>query len=1092
MNSLNNECQGIKTQYSLVEHLKLHSECDEKYKNLYATWVQDEKVYTNALATITTSFPHYSMHDSSHSWSIINKIEMLLGEARIKQLSPTDTFLILETAFVHDLGMIISEEEQKKLWSEIEFQKYIEDTINNNYDKDLVAAANYIKDVEKNGVKESKDWPLEVKKDVIILNADYFRRIHNHRSAEVIMHSSQIDVLRNRNNLIQERIIRLIAQISIMHGTNFDDILEKLYQKENGVSTDEIHPRMITCLLRLGDLLDLDNGRFNEVLTNTIYMPESSQEHKEKHQAITHFLVSPERIEVAAICPNDSVYRATRQWFDWLQDELKNLSSKWSDIVPHDFIGGPPSLGDIKLSIRDNNRITKQLNFKFSIDQKVAFEFIEGAGIYKNKLDCIREIIQNALDATKIQIWNDIKSEKYDLLDGCADISKKKLNFSSDIPLIIKQLYPLKIKLEYLEKEKLFKLEIEDSGCGISLYDLKRMESVGNSWSKDIKMYEKFELMEDWIKPTGSFGIGLHSLFMITDKVEIQTKAENGDAYDIIFISSKNNGYISTKVNNERRKNGTKVAFQFKCDVCEDINLHDYDGYSFNENVRKFDVVDPDFEYKSNVNIVCSVINSYISSINWINIKRDGLLNEFISSEIDSYYLDDKNDSFVKINDLEIKVDVDDKMKTIYAIVKDLSNYTEINFSLLSEEINDEKENTNIFFYAIGLGPYYPWRTAGIYYKNIFCMDNWGSNEFNIKVNFVMGNAKSLLSINRNNFRDTKIIDEYMERINTYIVDKVIIQMWQYILRKYNSLTVNNNYIQNANIVLLGLYYKAHCDHSLNLDILNNNPVYTACTYNKIKRIEEAEFKDASLKEIICEDKILLTENYYYEVEEIAARNDIKIVIHNISDINEITSDWKTLLLTFNKMEYISEYVYIAHKCKEEVNSKLITLDYDKFESVNNFLRCLYLDYEKYSAYRIDIDPFEYKNKAESNIKYLITTNYKILSPFTRDLDEQIFEKNIEECLKELKEKYKFNELIEYIYKNSLYKDSLEEKDCKKNIENAYKELILDYINFVYKENKETTKQSSLSRISDTTDEKEVAVTFNDMKEKETDNIMLE
>lgn len=581
MNSLNSECQGIKTQYSLVKHLKLHSECDEKYKNLYATWVQDEKVYTNALATISTSFPHYSMHDASHSWSIINKIEMILGEARIKQLSPTDTFLILETAFVHDLGMIISEDEQKKLWEEVEFKKYIEEIINNNYDKDLVAAANYIRDIEKKGVEDSKVWPIEVKRYVTLLNADYFRKIHNHRSAEIIMHSSQIDVLCNRNNLIQERIMRLIAQISIMHGTNFDDILEKLYQKENGISTDEIHPRMIACLLRLGDLLDLDNGRFSEILSNTIYMPESSQEHKEKHQAITHFLVSPERIEVAAICPNDGVYRATRQWFDWLQGELKNLSSKWSEIVPHDFIGGPPSLGDIELSIKDNEKgITKQLNFKFNIDQKVAFEFIEGSGIYNNKLDCIREIIQNALDATKMQMWNDIKSEKYDLLDGCINISKKKLNFNSDIPKAIRQLYPIRINLNSINdnNEHLFEIEIEDNGCGINLSDLKRMESVGNSWNKDLEMYKRIQLMEDCMKPTGSFGIGLHSLFMITDKVEIETKSENGNAYEITFISSKNNGYISTKINNKRKKIGTKVKFQFKSDICEGITENEFDN----------------------------------------------------------------------------------------------------------------------------------------------------------------------------------------------------------------------------------------------------------------------------------------------------------------------------------------------------------------------------------------------------------------------------------------------------------------------------------------------------------------------------------
>ena len=53
---------------------------------------------------------------------------------------------------------------------------------------------------------------------------------------------------------------------------------------------------------------------------------------------------------------------------------------------------------------------------------------------------------------------------------------------------------------------------------------------------------------------------------------------------------------------------------------------------------------------------------------------------------------------------------------------------------------------------------------------------------------------------------------------------------------------------------------------------------------------------------------------------------------------------------------------------------------------------------------------------------------------------------NIERIVKFLREKYKFNELLEYVSKNSLEKDNTVEK-----IEKAYEELINDYIEFVYK-----------------------------------------
>lgn len=81
-----NNSNEATTEYSLVKHLKLLCNQDAKYKNLYAVWTLDQEVYSKALMAIPINFPHYSLHESSHSLSIINKIEMILGEDRIKSL----------------------------------------------------------------------------------------------------------------------------------------------------------------------------------------------------------------------------------------------------------------------------------------------------------------------------------------------------------------------------------------------------------------------------------------------------------------------------------------------------------------------------------------------------------------------------------------------------------------------------------------------------------------------------------------------------------------------------------------------------------------------------------------------------------------------------------------------------------------------------------------------------------------------------------------------------------------------------------------------------------------------------------------------
>lgn len=1066
------------TEYSLIKHLKMISESDEKYKNLYALWVLDEEMYSKALMTIINTFPHYSMHDSSHSWSIINKIEMILGENRIKQLSPTDAFLILESAFLHDFGMIVTDKEQKDLWNNPEFKKYIDDIKKYNYDKDLLQAVNYLEKInEKVSEKNEESWPIDVKRYVTLLNADYFRRTHNYRSYNIIMDSNELGIVENRSNLIPERLMRLIAQFSVIHGTEFNSILENLYKEDNGIGTDKIHPRMIASLLRLGDLLDLDNGRFNEVLVKTIEIPENSMQHRRKHQAITHFLVSPEKIEVEAICPDEKVYRVTREWLEWLQDELKNLSSKWSEIVPSGFWGGPPSLGTIKLSIKGDKDICEQLDFKFKMEQKVAMTFVEGEGIYYSKFECIREIIQNALDATKIRIWNDIESGRYDLLPGCIDIgkNKEKLKFSNDIPPIIRNFYPIIIKLEDIknDEENKFMITIEDSGTGISIEDLKRIEKVGSSWSSNLSSYTKINNMPRWMKPTGSFGIGLHSVFMITDEVVYETKCENECGYTIKFVSSKENGYISVSKNSKLNKIGTKVMFKFSKDICKSINLEDLSvdiAEMIENNEREIDLVSKSYEDEKALNRLICIINSHINNINSFRFIKEGLLKDDGYDDKLDEILEDESKKFKLKGDVMIKVEEEEDNGNILAIVKDTLNESELEFKLL-ERVNDDK-NTSVplLLYAIGL------KSGGkdelgkilVYYKNFYC-EKENFKLFNIKLNCVESEAKVILSINRNKFRDKERLDKYIRRIEEVLIPIVIEEMW----KEVNEEKVNEeSEIFEINKVVLALYYRAYCNKEFDLNCLKEcDSSFERRKYDCIRKvdIDRGYNNPATLKELIEAKSIIITKtiNCNQSIQDLAKEYKISIILDDIVHINEIERIQEQLkILNFHKIEYIDNSTYIAHKDIAYPDSNIIQLDYSKKERVKEYLKMLYPkesdEYNKFPK-RFIINSFEYINNKDSTIKFLITKEHKIISPFTKSDDstelDEILEKyskgnkeskgdkdNIERIVKFLREKYKFNELLEYVYKNSLEKDNTVEK-----IEKAYEELINDYIEFVYK-----------------------------------------
>ena len=101
---------NAKFQYSLPmtleQHFKELKETDGiSMIELYSLYELLKKRLEEELRTTRNVFTNYSLHDASHSRSIIHVIERFLGEDRIRLLTPTDTFMLLISAYAHDYGM---------------------------------------------------------------------------------------------------------------------------------------------------------------------------------------------------------------------------------------------------------------------------------------------------------------------------------------------------------------------------------------------------------------------------------------------------------------------------------------------------------------------------------------------------------------------------------------------------------------------------------------------------------------------------------------------------------------------------------------------------------------------------------------------------------------------------------------------------------------------------------------------------------------------------------------------------------------------------------------------------------------------------
>lgn len=600
----------LTTYYSLEKHLEETIKYNPQFEILNAIWKLNKKNLTSALSNVSQFYPHYSLHEQSHSSTIINNIESFLGEDRIKRLSPTDTWLLLMASFTHDLGMVVFQEVVEDEWGSKNFQEFLQE-ISDWDDPDMKASGELLLKLQKATKAQSdegnNDWrdlltPIRIKNSVTLAVAEYMRRIHHSRSSDILKGIDKvfIDVAKSfYSDQIPNRLLTILAEVAYLHGVGFYDIFSRLDYQANGISNDKIHPRFIAAMLRLGDLLDIDDSRFNSFTEKVFPLPESSKDHKQKHSSVKHFLVTPEAIEITADCASDDVYRLARSWYDWLDKEVQNQSREWSNIAPKGLGGSAPRIpkGKIKVFYKGAQVDESLLNLKFHISNERIFEILEGASLYeKAEFTFIREVIQNAIDASKIQLWKEIEDGTFDLVfreyfDNI-NLSHEEIiehiRFPYDIPAPLMQHYMVAISFDWQDNSKNeLLITIEDSGTGISDADLIRMTTrVGESKSKPSSYHEMVYRMPFWLKPTGAFGIGLQSVFMVADSFMIQTKSEGEESKEIIFRSAKRGKYSSISGNKPNIKRGTKVYINIPKERFPDVfgssfPIRTIDGYDY-------------------------------------------------------------------------------------------------------------------------------------------------------------------------------------------------------------------------------------------------------------------------------------------------------------------------------------------------------------------------------------------------------------------------------------------------------------------------------------------------------------------------------
>lgn len=571
--------------YTIEEHLKQFRD-DVNYKVLYDCWELEKKQYENRLKAVGIRYQTYSQHDATHSEAILQQITCFLGDERIRQLSPTDAWLLLECAYCHDIGMVVTAKELLAKFSlgDKKFQR-LPEIMYNSKNEDIKLAWRYLeplfqygdqikksesieewsekedRSIEKyNNIENLKkifdsewyEWPLYFTQAFMMIIQEYSRSCHAQMSYDKIIEEA---CEKEYEGIIPLRLRYLVAEIAALHTADSDEVIKNLPKTVQGIFVDRAHPRFVAELLRIGDLLDIDNNRFNQyqlaVSGNPSY---NSFAHQLKHRALRDFLVTPEKIVVHAdfntqdaekLLSEDNIWkifcdqideakekqieeksveltvRAFKEmssWLDMLRKELEFFSVNWFMIVPEGLGGSCAIFDDEKLRIDGQPIDATLLNLRYRITTRRPSEIIEVSGLYNNIFKAfIREILQNSMDAVKRAVYRNIRHSG-------SDINK----FENPLYLyeyIFRDMQQIPIKIsceDDPENKDDIILKIRDRGIGISFDRLQGMQNIGNMIDIEASI-QAAEMPCCW-KPTGSFGIGMQTIFYFTKEFKLKTK----------------------------------------------------------------------------------------------------------------------------------------------------------------------------------------------------------------------------------------------------------------------------------------------------------------------------------------------------------------------------------------------------------------------------------------------------------------------------------------------------------------------------------------------------------------------------------------
>ena len=497
--------------------------------------------------TVLRHMPEYTLHDEVHLQRTVELMDRLLPISTLQNLTPLELAGLMLSAALHDIGMAPSENEIRRLLSKSSSEMN-EDPDRLRY---LSFREGYPAILRRQHELRSENRYFEAKELEAYLLSEYLRQTHGDRGRRFIFDRYHEKFIYSDFNFASR-----LAEVCYSH-TQDPLSLEQipcweLVHAPGGY----VNWRFIAVLLRLADILDFDGKRTPAVLFEHLGIRDKvSLREWKKHRSIRAWDIVPGRIAFSARCPDPVIEKSVRDFVQIIERELSVARGilgsmhdpACSDMQKRYYLELPPSIDirDVGPEEGPEGSIYKYVDLGFHLDEKSIISLVMGMNLYGNRLLFLRELLQNAVDT-----------------------SRHRQALHKAIPNLPKYVPEITVEL-YEENDKWF-LAVEDNGMGMDEEIVsEHFARIGKSYySSGRFLQERAETGIDF-QPISVFGIGILSVFMVTDQLRVQTRKLKNNLYDLdspmdIEINGPTGLFWFRE--SERKEPGTRLVLSLKED----------------------------------------------------------------------------------------------------------------------------------------------------------------------------------------------------------------------------------------------------------------------------------------------------------------------------------------------------------------------------------------------------------------------------------------------------------------------------------------------------------------------------------------------